>query len=153
MGAIISFLGGAAFRLIWGNISDWFTKRQEHRQELDSLTLQGDLDAKAHGRELEKIKLVSELGIKEIGVKAQADMAVVDAKSFGDAAAAATKSTGVFVVDLWNGCIRPAAATVALFLWLTGLIAQNWIMNEWDMQLVGVIMGFYFASRTISTGK
>lgn len=113
MGAIVTFLGGAAFRLIWGSISDYFTAKQEAKNEIDKLTLQGKLDDMAHTREMEKMKLLSELNIKQIDVQSLADLEKIDATAFGQAAVEALKPTGNKVVDVWNGIIRPAAATIS----------------------------------------
>ena len=57
MSAIISFLGGAAFRMIWGQVSAWLNKRQDHKHELEMLRLQADLDDKRHTRDCERLRL------------------------------------------------------------------------------------------------
>lgn len=150
MGAIISFLGGAAFRLIWGSITDFLNKRQEHKQELDSLRLQGNLDAEKHEREIERLKVAAELGIKELQVKSEGALEEIDAKGFADASTKAIMTIGIKWVDAWNGIVRPAAATIALILWVLSLVESKFIMTNWDMEMVGVILGFYFATRVIS---
>ena len=40
--AIISFLGGSVFRMIWGEVSTWVTAKQNHAQELERLRLQAN---------------------------------------------------------------------------------------------------------------
>ena len=62
---ILSFLGGNAFRLIFGEIVSFFQKKQEQQQELERMRLQGDLEAAAHTRNLESLRLQSELGVKD----------------------------------------------------------------------------------------
>ncbi len=98
------------------------------------------------------MRLVTELGIKEILVKSEASLEEIDAKSFGEAAAVAIKPIGIRLVDAWNGSIRPAAATIALILWTNALYIQDFHLTSWDMELIGAILGFYFAARTFAKG-
>ncbi len=153
MSAILSFLGGAAFRMIWGQLASMWGKRQDHKHELEMLRLQAELDDKRHARDCERLRLQSELGVKEVVVQADADIARIEASAFMQAASRATERTGIFLVDLWNGSIRPASASIALFLWVVALNAQGWKMGDWDRELVGVIIGFYFASRVLSRDR
>ncbi|WP_042886292.1 hypothetical protein [Cupriavidus necator] len=148
--AILSFLGGSAFRLIWEQISQMWTAHQEQKHELERMRLQGELDAAAHERNLASIKLQADLGVKTINVQAEADLARLDAASWGQAVTASMKPSGIYIVDLWNGIIRPLAASIAIYLWVVALNAQGFKMGEWDRELVGVILGFFFAVRVIA---
>lgn len=148
--ALISFLGGSAFRMLWGEIAAWLSIKQEHTHEIERMRLQGDLDAAQHARNLEAQKLQAELGIKEIAVKSDADLALKDLDVWGRAIESANKPTGIVLVDLWNGIIRPLVATVAVVLWVLALNAQGWKMTEWDKEIVGVVFGFFFASRELA---
>ena len=33
--ALVSFLGGSVFRMLWGEISAWLTKAQDHKHEIE----------------------------------------------------------------------------------------------------------------------
>jgi hypothetical protein len=55
--ALVSFLGGSIFRTIWGELSVWITARQDHAHEIERMRLQGDLDAAAHARNLDAIRV------------------------------------------------------------------------------------------------
>lgn len=149
--AILSFLGGSAFRLIWAQISQMWTAHQEQKHELERMRLQGELDAAAHERNQAAIKLQAELGVKTIAVQAEADLSRLDATTFGQAVVESMKPTGITLVDTWNGIVRPAAATIALLLWCVALNAQGFKMTDWDRELVGVILGFFFAVRVLSS--
>jgi hypothetical protein len=153
MSAIISFLGGSVFRMIFGQLTDYFNKRQEHSQEIERMKLQGDLDAAAHARNLEAIKVQADLGVKTIQVQAEGLIAQTEMQGWAAAVAAAGKPTGILVVDLWNGVIRPLCASIAIFLWVCALNAAGWHMTDWDKELVGVILGFFFASRVMTQRK
>jgi hypothetical protein len=53
-------------------------------------------------------------------------------------------------VDAWNGLIRPAAATIVLFLWVAKLASQGFTMRDYDQELSGCVMGFFFANRVLA---
>lgn len=147
LSALLSFLGGSAFRMIFGEISHWLTEAREHAREIERMKVQGELDAAAHARNLESIRLQSDLGVKTIAVQAEADLSRIDAEGFYSAARDALKPSGIFVVDFWNGCIRPLCATIAVVLWVQALNEAGWKMTEWDRELVSAMLGFFFASR------
>ncbi|MGH8436109.1 MAG: hypothetical protein ACRERX_16900 [Pseudomonas sp.] len=151
--AILSFLGGSAFRLIWEQISQTWTAHQEQKHEIERMRLQGELDAAAHERNLAAIKLQAELGVKTIAVQAEADLSRLDATTFGQAVVESMKPTGNVIVDTWNGVIRPLAASIAIYLWVVALNAQGFKMSDWDRELVGVILGFFFATRILAKGR
>ncbi len=65
------------------------------------------------------------------------------------AVAQAFKPTGYSVVDIWNGIIRPCAATIALVLWVMKLVANKFVMDDWDRELGGAVLGFFFADRSL----
>jgi hypothetical protein len=149
MSAILTFLGGGAFRAIWGEVASFVTKRQEAKIELEKMKLQKDIDAAQHSQQLETLKLQSELGIKTIGVQADADVARSEAEAFREAMARAATPTGIQWVDAWNGAIRPSFATISLSLWGLSLWTHDFQLTDWDLSLIGSIAGFYFADRTL----
>jgi hypothetical protein len=95
------------------------------------------------------LRLQNELGIQMVEAKAEADIGVEEAEAFTKAMQNAFKPTGWAFVDIWNGIIRPAAATIALALWILKLNSQNWLMQEWDITLAGTVLGFFFADRSL----
>lgn len=153
MGAIISFLGGSAFRAIWGEFSSWLTARQEHKHEIERMKLQAQIDADTAARNLAAAKQQAELGFKTIAVQADADVTKVETEAWRDAIANMQKPTGVKWIDGWNGMIRPAFGTGALLLWiwfeLNHMAANAWVISAWSMDLMGVVVGFFFASREL----
>jgi S-formylglutathione hydrolase FrmB len=146
MGAIFSFLGGGAFRALWGEVASYFTKRQDAKLEMERLQLQGQLDAAQHARNLEAIRVQAELGVKTISVQADAD---VEADAFKEAMTRAAAPTGIRWVDAWNGVIRPSFATTALLLWFLALHRNAWVLVAWDLDMIGAVAGFYFADRSL----
>jgi hypothetical protein len=147
--ALFSFLGGSVFRMIWGEVSAWYNKRQDHAHEIERMRLQSEMEDKAHERMQAALTLQHQLGIQMVEAKAEADVAVAEASAFAKVMENAFKPTGWAIVDIWNGIIRPSAATIALTLWVLKLASQNWKMDEWDVTLAGTVLGFFFADRSL----
>lgn len=148
--ALFSFIGGSAFRMVWGEVSAWLNKKLEHQQELDAMRLQAELEAARHERDMARLKLQSDLGIKEIQIAGDAAVAKSEADAFLEAMKTANKPTGIAIVDAWNGIIRPSAATISLALWIGNLIQAGFALVEWDRNLVGAILGYFFADRSLA---
>lgn len=147
--ALISFLGGSIFRMIWGEISSFINKKQDHEHELEMMQAQSAADDKAHQRTLENLRLQNELGVRMIEAQRDAASAQGDSDAFTAAMKTAFLPTGIWIIDAWNGIIRPGYATVALILWCLKLWAQNFKMDEFDLGLLAVIAGFFFADRSL----
>lgn len=149
MGALISFLGGSAFRMVWGELSAYFTRKQENALEIERMKVQGDMEAAQHARNLESIRVQSELGVKTIQVQAEADLARLDVGAWAQAVADVGKSTGIKFLDIWNGSVRPLLATIAIAVVMFEIIKNGFVLSEWDRELVGAILGIYVADRSL----
>ena len=150
MGAILSFLGGTAFRLIFGEIAAYFTKRQEHSQEVERMRVQGELDAAQHERNMASIKLQVDLGVKTIQVQSEAALSKVETDAWAAAVVDVGKKTGIKFLDIWNGSIRPMLATLAIAVVVFEIAKNGFALNDWDRELVGAILGIYVADRHLS---
>lgn len=153
MGALVSFLSGSAFRMLWGEISTWLNARQEHKHEIERMKLQGVLDGEAHARNLAAIKVQAELGIKTIMQQAEADVSRIETEAWRAAVENMQKPTGVTWVDAWNGVIRPSFASGALVLWLwyefSHMAINAWTISAFSLDLIAIVIGFYFADRSL----
>lgn len=149
-GMLVSFFGGSAFRMIWGEVSAYLTKKQDHAQEIERMQVQGQLDAAQHARNLEAIKVQADLGVKTIQVQSDADLARIDAGAWAQAVADVGKQTGIKFVDIWNGLIRPWLATMATLMVCFQFVQHGFVLNDWDRELVGAILGIYVADRSLS---
>lgn len=148
--ALLSFLGGNAFRLIFGEIASYFSKKQEAALEMDRLKLQGELDAAQHARNLEAIKVQAGLGIKTIQVQAEAVLDKIETEAWAQAVADVGKKTGIRFLDIWNGSIRPALATMAMLVVIFQVMRSGFVLDDWTRELVGAILGIYVADRHLS---
>lgn len=150
MSALLSFLSGSVFRMVWGEVSAYLTRRQEHSQEVERMRLQGELDAAQHARNLESIRVQAELGVKEIRVKAEAAIEQIETDAWAKAVDSVGKLTGIYIIDLWNQCIRPLLATLSILVVVAQIIQNGWMLSDWDKELVAAILGLYVADRSLS---
>lgn len=145
---LISFFGGSVFRMLWGEVTSYLTAKQEHGFEIQRMQLQGELDAAQHARNIEAIRVQSELGVKTIQVQAEADLGRLDAAAFNTGVEMTGKSSGNWLIDAWNGAIRPGLATVSIGLVVCGEFALIH-MSENAWALAGSALGIYVADRTL----
>ena len=147
MTALISFLGGSAFRLVFGAIMDWFNRQQDHAHEVALLRAQADLDAARHQRDLDRIKLQADLKVTEVKIVADAAEQQAMNTAFIEAVRATTIKTGNSVIDAWNGSIRPAGATIALLLWIGSLVVADMRFSDFDRELIAAFLGVFVGDR------
>lgn len=150
MGALISFLGGSAFRMVWGELSAYLTRRQEHAHEIERMKLQGSLDAEQHARNLDAIRVQASLGVQAIPVRADSGTDQFDVNIWAQTVADIGKQTGIKFIDYWNGAIRPWLATMASAVVLFEIVHNGFVLTDWDRELVGAILGIYVADRQLS---
>ena len=148
--ALFSFLGGSAFRMIWGEVSSFMTRRQEHAQEIERMRLQEEMAAAQHARNLDAIRLQADLGVKVIEVARDAELAMVEASAWERAVDQVGRLTGIKVIDLWNQSIRPLLATLAILVVVGEVIAAGFVLTDWTRDLVAAILGLYVADRSLS---
>lgn len=147
--ALVSFLGGSVFRMLWGEISAYLTARQEHRFETDRLRLQGELDAAQHGREIESIRVQAELGVQTIRVQAEAAISGLETDAWLAAVRGTTAVIGVAWVDAWNGIIRPSVASWSIVMITLHFAQKGWLLDDNGWALCGAALGIYLADRTL----
>ncbi len=148
--ALFSFLGGSAFRMVWGEIAAWLKARQDHAYEIERMRLQGELEAAQHARNLAAIRLQAEFGAKVIEVQREADIGRTEADAWLDAVRSVGRPTGMGFVDKWNGSIRPGLATIAIVAVVAEIVALGFLMTEWHKELFAAILGLYVADRSLA---
>lgn len=151
--ALFSFLGGSAFRLIFGAVMDWFNKRQDHQHEMELQRLQSELEASRHSRDMERIKLQSDLNIKEVQIAGDVAEQKAMADAFLEAVKATGIKTGIAFVDAWNASIRPAGATVSLLIWVGTMISVSLVLTEFDRTLIAAFLGVFVGDRIHTRGR
>jgi len=146
--ALISFLGGSVFRMLWGEISAWLTKAQDHKHELDRMHLQAELDRGQHERNMAAIKIQAELGVKTIQVQAEAAIGELEAQGWLEAVKGTTKTVGIAWVDAWNAVIRPGVATWAVLMMTAGELGLM-LLSDNTLAVTGAALGIYLADRNL----
>lgn len=149
LSALISFLGGSAFRMIWGELSSWAKARQDHGFEIERLRLQGDLEAAAHERSMTAIRLQAELGVKVIEAQRDADETRGELDAWISAVKDVGQQTGIKFLDVWNGSVRPLLATLAIGVVVAEIVRNGFVLSDWDRELVAAILGIYVADRSL----
>lgn len=148
--ALFSFLGGSAFRMIWGEVASFFQKKQDHEFELERIRLQGAMEAAQHQRNQEAIKLQADLGIKVIEAQRDAAVTQIETDAWLAAVRDVGKQTGIKFLDIWNGSVRPLLATLAILVVVGEVIATGFILSDWHKELVAAILGLYVADRSLT---
>lgn len=147
--ALLSFLGGSVFRMIWGEVSHWVTKNQDHAHELERMRLQGDLDAAQHSRNLEAIKLQADMGVQVIRAQAEAAIGEVEANGWLEAVKATATKVGIAWVDAWNAVIRPGVATWAIAM-ITCSEFKLITLSEFAAAVCSAALGIFLADRNLA---
>lgn len=151
--ALITFLGGVTFRVIIGNLFDFLNKWQDQRNELDRIREEAKADEAQHKRHIEAVRAQYEMGIKVIETQAQAHVTAAEADAIVEAVRATSRQTGIKLVDLWNGIIRPLLASVCIALWISSLYQRNWVLDDWDRALMSMALGIFIGGRIHTTGR
>lgn len=146
--AVLSFLGGSVFRMIWGEVSSWVNKKLEHAQEMDRMRLQADLDERAHQRRMESVRFEAEQQVKIIHVQAEAAVGQLEAEGWLEAVKATGRKVGVAWVDAWNAGIRPGLATWGIVMLTLEAFALAQI-NEGTASVIFAALGIFVADRTL----
>jgi hypothetical protein len=146
--ALFSFFGGTAFRMIWGELSSFFNKKQDHANEMDRMEFQAKQDALEHERNLESISLQADLGVKTIQVQAQSAIGQIETEGWLEAIKATSKPSGIPWIDGWNATIRPAVATWAIFIITLGEFAVI-VLSPTAISVASAALGLYLADRTL----
>jgi hypothetical protein len=146
--ALISFLGGNVFRMLFGEVISYLNKQQEHNQELARIKLQGEQEAAQHEQQMDAIKVQAELGVKTIQVQAEAAIGEVEAQGWLETIKATAIKTGVLWIDGWNAVIRPGVATWSIIMLTLGEFAVI-SLSENVVALAGCALGIYLADRSL----
>lgn len=148
LSALLSFLGGSVFRMIWGEVSSLVNKKQDHAHEIERMRLQADLEAAQHARNLEAIRVQAELGVKVIEAQSHAAVDAMEAEGWLEAVKATGRKVGIAWVDAWNAVIRPGVATWAIFM-LTCNEFGVFVITDETASVCFAALGIYLADRTL----
>ena len=149
MSAILSFLGGSVFRMMWGEVSAYVTKNQDHKYEKEMLVLQQEAEVNLHARNLENLKVQSDLGIKKVYTEHQAVIEEGELDAWIEASKATGSRTGVTWIDGWNQSIRPGVATIAVVAMLIEIVLLGHL-TDWHREVFSAALGLFLADRSLT---
>ena len=149
MSAILSFLGGSVFRMMWGEVASYVTKNQEHNHEKELMLLQQEADSATHSRNLEALKVQNELGIKKVYTEHQAAIETGELDAWIEASKATSGKSGIAWIDGWNQSIRPGIATIAVLSMLIE-IALLGHLTDWHREVFSAALGLFLADRSLT---
>ena len=147
--ALLSFLGGSVFRMLFGEISSWMNKKQDHAHEMDRMRLQGDLENAQFLRNQEALRLQADLGIKLVQVQSDAVIGQIEADGWLAAVKGTTQVIGIWFIDAWNGVIRPFVATWSVIMVTLHFANTGWVLDDNGWSLCGAALGIYLADRSL----
>ena len=151
--SLVSFLGGSVFRMLWGEISHWYSANQEHAHEMERMKLQAELEAAQFIRSQDAIRLQADLGIKTIAAQAESAISQTESDGWLEAVKSVGRATGIAFVDGWNAMIRPSVATWAIVMMTLGEFAVIQL-SENALAICSAALGIYLAERNlIKRGK
>lgn len=154
MSAIFSFVGGAAFRWLLGELLGWLKARDEHRLELERLRLQHDQDRDRAQWQRETMAAAAAEGLRVI----EAQSVAARAQSADDAFLAGiaginAASQRMDWIGAWNAAIRPALATVGILLLVAQALAPSWVtLTALMVELIAAVLGLFVGERIRARG-
>ena len=146
--AFLSFLSGTAFRAIWGELSHWINGQQDHKHEVERIKLQETIDQSNHQRQMEMIRLQSDLQVKTIQVQGDIELEKIAADEHRIAVKSISMKSGNKFIDTWNQGIRPAGATIALIGAILECIALGLVPQE-TRDVFLMFLGLFVADRSL----
>lgn len=169
MTAIISFLGSAVFRWALEKVFGLFERGQDHKQEMERMRAQAEIDAAQHIRNLEALEVQSRLKLDLVKEEVRGAVEQADAQAFVESIRSAARPSGFQLVDAWNSAIRPFVSTVcvAVWLWLLSEFVPPYVASltsvekmalavllvEFTINLVASVIGWHFGTRSLLPGK
>lgn len=149
MGGLLSFLGGTAFRWLFGSIIDQWNKYQDHKHELEMLALQHQQDADRQKWQQDAIRLHAEMGIK-----------VIEAQTIAASSAAADAAFNLAIggvneaskrddwVGKFNAFIRPELAQMSILLLAGNAIwPQHVTLTPLVTEVICGVLGVFVGDR------
>lgn len=152
MTALLSFLGSAVFRWLLEKVFQITERKQDHAQEIERMRVQAEVDAAQHLRNLEMLRIQSELKLDLLQEEHRGAVEAADGEAF-IASIKAAQPSGIRWIDGWNATIRPLVSTVCVGLWALTLIERNFVPNEFDLAMIGAVIGWHFGTRSLLPGK
>ena len=152
---ILSFLGGTAFRWLFGELLGYLKARDEHARELAMLQLQHAQDRERHEWQQEAIQAQAAAGVKVIEAQAMAHtQAAADDAFLAAVAGVNTAGQRADWIGAWNAAIRPGLATVGILLLVGNAVAPSYVtLSPLLVELICAVLGVFVGERIRARGN
>jgi len=149
LGGLFSFLGGAAFRWLLGEVLGYLKQRDEHKMEMERLRLQHDHDRDRAQWQREAMAAAAAEGLRIIEAQSVASAARAADDAFLAAIGGVNEaSTRTDWIGAWNASIRPALASVAILLLVgNALFPAYVILSALVTDLICAVLGVFVGER------
>lgn len=154
MAGIFSFLGGTAFRWLFGELIGFFKAKQEHAQEIERMRLSHDQDNDRHKWQQEAIAAQAAAGVKVIEAQAEASAHAMADQMLLTTMETMGKPSGIQWIDGFNALIRPELAQVSIILLVASAIwPKDIVLTGIVGEVVCAALGLFLGGRIGSTGR
>jgi hypothetical protein len=152
---ILSFLGGTAFRWLFGEIIGFVKEREERKRELEMMRLNHEQDKDKHQWQQEAIAAHAAAGVKVIEAKRQSDESAAADDAFLKAIEGVnTASDRKDWIGAWNASIRPFLATVGILLLIGNTVAPTvFVISALVMEVICGVLGVFVGERIRQRGN
>lgn len=154
MSALISFLGGTAFRWLFGELMGILNKEQDHRHEQDMIRLNLEAEREKSALRTAEVRAAAQAGVTVVEAQAEAAHTAVLDQAWLSAVQGIDKPSGVAWVDGWNKAIRPALASISILLIVGNAVAPSTVVLQGVvLEVVTAVLGLFIGGRISATGR
>ena len=152
---MLSFLSGAAFRWLLGEVLGFLKARDEHKAEIERMRLQHELDADRHKWQQEAIAAQAAQGLRVIEAQTTAaGEAAADAAFLAAVQGVSRAGERADWIGAWNASIRPALATVGILLLAGNALAPAVVvLSPLLLELICAVLGVFVGERIRARGQ
>jgi len=154
LSGLFSFLGGTAFRWVFGEVFGFLKARQEHKQEIELRRLDMEVATANSQLRKEELQAAASAGVQIIEAQREATHENMADRMLLSAVEGVEKLTGIVWVDAWNKAIRPGMATIGfLLLVLEAFFPATVIIKAATAELIFAVLGLFCGGRISNTGR
>jgi hypothetical protein len=147
---ILSLLGGAGFRALFGGVLEYLNKRQDHKYELERLDRQTQNEILLAEIRAKHASAEADARLRQVAAEYTGKVELADAEAFGRAFEIANKPTGMTIPDWLSAMVRPGITYVYLgFFIYTRVTHGPFEWGEPDTVLFHSLFGFWFMDRAM----
>jgi hypothetical protein len=151
---MFAFLGSTVFRMIFGEVINFFKAKQDHKHEQEMIRLNMEVSTHQADLRIAEIKAAADAGVKIIESKAEAADKEFSNTAFLTAMSGIDAPSGIKWIDGFNKLIRPELAQISIVLIACNAIwPDHVILTGLVGEVVCGVLGLFIGGRISSTGR